>query len=323
MTENAILTPEEARYKVDLQLPTITIQHFQELKEQLSGNIQKYQNMLVTPENVKDSKKVKASMNNLKRELNDQRKAVKAEYNKPLDAFEKQAKELTGMIDQVIQPIDKSIKIIEEQEREERRKAVQREIEEIAPNYGIDPAEVVQQDNWSNASISKVQRLREIGQTLIDLQAKHERQKADKAATEAYAEAAGLDPSGWLQLLAQGQPFIHIRTLIDDEKRRRDEAATRERLRKESEAAIAAAKQQQVNGRTVDVETGEVVEPDEPHVVTSADLTQPIQAPEQRYTRSFRVTASKDQMWRLANFMESEGIEYESIKERESYARAE
>ncbi|HBI2062103.1 TPA: DUF1351 domain-containing protein, partial [Enterococcus faecalis] len=67
-----------------------------------------------------EAKKARADLNKVATLLDDQRKAVKNQYNKPLKDFEKKIKKYMSQIEDVSDEINKNIQAYEEAERQKR-----------------------------------------------------------------------------------------------------------------------------------------------------------------------------------------------------------
>ena len=72
--------------------------NYDELKEQIEKSLEKYQNLVVTQENLNDSEKARTTLRGFKKALDEQRKAIKKKWNEPYDAFEKNIKELLALV---------------------------------------------------------------------------------------------------------------------------------------------------------------------------------------------------------------------------------
>lgn len=310
--QNEVLAPQDLTYTVNFKKSSISIENYDLLKTKVSEYAAKYQNMIVNENTVTDAKDVRANLRKLKTAIDDKRKEVKREYDQPLKEFEGKVKALTGQIDAAIAPIDKAVKSLEVAEREKRHADLIAQIAEIAPAYNIEPEAVEPDPSWENATMwtkagkPTVGLTRAIGERLKGMQLQQERMKADKAATEAYAKANSLDPYSWLQQIETGATFADLRVQMDAALMQRKQAEERAQHEKEAAEAIAKAKQEQIGGKTIDGETGEVI--------TSSEQTTLNTAAPKTYTRAFRVTCTEKQMWSLADFMKSNGIQYESIK---------
>lgn len=95
--------------------------NYAEIKQQLQEQMEIYKGMEYTDDTIKDAKTDRATLNKLSKEIDDRRKAVKKEYNKPLDAFESQVKDLLSIIKEPIEIIDSKVKDYENRCREEKK----------------------------------------------------------------------------------------------------------------------------------------------------------------------------------------------------------
>ena len=91
-------------------IPNAIVFNFEELKAELSEKIKPYETLAVTEDDLKSAKSDKATLNKLKKALNDKKVEVKKEYISPLENFEKQVKELVEIIDKGVNNIDTQVK---------------------------------------------------------------------------------------------------------------------------------------------------------------------------------------------------------------------
>ena len=114
--------------------------NFEEIKSELAGKLQVYQNMVVTESGIKEAKADRANLNKFKSALADSRKAVKAQWNQPLSDFEGKMKELERMVDEPIGAIDRQVKAYDEAKKQDKRQQIERffegavgDLEEVLP----------------------------------------------------------------------------------------------------------------------------------------------------------------------------------------------
>lgn len=88
--------------------------NFEELKTELSKNLEKYQGLTYTDETLKEGKADKAKLNKLKEAIETRRKEIKKLCLKPYDDFEVKVKELVKLIDEPITAIDTQLKDFED-----------------------------------------------------------------------------------------------------------------------------------------------------------------------------------------------------------------
>ena len=98
--------------------------NYEQLKEELKANLEKYKGFQVTEENMAESKRIRAKLNNLAKAIDDRKREIKRQYLEPYIVFEAQAKELIGIINEVNSEIDNGIKSNETAEKEAKKQAI-------------------------------------------------------------------------------------------------------------------------------------------------------------------------------------------------------
>lgn len=135
------------------EFPAAILYNHEELKAELSRQIEKYKNIVVTEETIKSSKADKANLNHLKTALENKRKEVKKQCLQPYEAFERNIKELTALIDEPITAIDSQLKEFEKIKKEQKQKEIETIYEE---NIGIFkelvPLEKIWNGKWLNVT---------------------------------------------------------------------------------------------------------------------------------------------------------------------------
>ncbi|MCH8624533.1 DUF1351 domain-containing protein [Lactiplantibacillus plantarum] len=275
-------------YTVDYQPVPIKINNLEGLQASIAQYVSRYSNLVITEDNVTDSKQVRAKLNKLKKALDDRRKEIKRNYNQPLREFETEVKKLEASIDMIIDPIDEGLGELEVQRREQRKADVMDLIAEMAPNYDVGVDEIEFDHRWLNKSISNKQITQEVASSMTVV-----KQAKDKLATAAtmitkYAQAVDVDPIPWIDQLKQGQDVQYLLQAID---RQVESAKERERQRELKQQSAAEHQQETSTGKIVDTDTGEVVS----------------------FTRTLKITATKDQMWGLSSYMKKNGIKFEAV----------
>ena len=127
--------------------------NFEEIKSELAGKLQVYQNMVVTESGIREAKADRANLNKFKAALADSRKAVKAQWNQPLNDFEGKMKELERMVDEPIGAIDRQVKAFEEAKKQEKRQQIERFFAEVVWDLAeVLPLSKIWDDRWLNAT---------------------------------------------------------------------------------------------------------------------------------------------------------------------------
>lgn len=147
-------------------VPGELIFNFDELKGQLSERLENYKGLVVTEENEREVTKDKAELNKLVKAIDDYRKNQKKEMSAPITEFENKCKELTSLVTNVVTPIADQLKAFEDARKEEKRTEVQRQVEKIINNLGLNQTHSSQLD-IIDKYLNKTQKLTD---TINDLE---------------------------------------------------------------------------------------------------------------------------------------------------------
>lgn len=110
---NEVKTPEKITF------------NYEELRSEIQKIVEDHSNLVYTGEQIKDAKSDKASLNKLKKALNDERIRLEKAYLEPFNEFKTQINALIKLINDPINLIDKQIKEFEEYEKQEKRKQIE------------------------------------------------------------------------------------------------------------------------------------------------------------------------------------------------------
>lgn len=130
--------------------------NFEELKKELIARSEEYKTIVYTSDEQikKEAKADRAKLRKLIDAMENERKRIKKQYMEPVTAFEKQVRELTGIVDEAVENIDCQIKAYEENKRAEKLEKVKQIYEETIPREMRDfiPFEVALIDKYLLAS---------------------------------------------------------------------------------------------------------------------------------------------------------------------------
>ena len=96
--------------------------NFDEMKAELSANLEKYKNLVFTEDKTKEAKADRAKLNKLKEAIENKRKEVKKLCLQPYESFELKIKELVSLIDEPILQIDTAVKGFEKKKKDDKKK---------------------------------------------------------------------------------------------------------------------------------------------------------------------------------------------------------
>ena len=272
---------------VTFQANQIEFNNFEVLKEMIQEKSKKYANLVVSEETIKEAKKSRAELNKLNNSLTSRQTAVKRAYDEPFMEFKSKIKELKDEIKPVVTTIDDKVKELENFERQEKSFKVKELINEMAPNYGVDPETIEIENSWLNKSTSLKKITEQLKDYFIAMEQKRKRLESDINTIEKYATANDVEPYGWVDQIKRGQNVDDVLLAIDNVVRdRRIQQSKREAMQKK-----AAEHQTTVGDKIVDTNSGEIV---------SRKVL-------------LEVTVTDEQTVILGKFMNNHGIKYRKV----------
>lgn len=225
--------------------------NYEELKAELTEKVAFYETLVYTDDQVKDAKADRATLNKLKKTLNDERIRREKEYMQPFNEFKAQVNEIIGIIDKPIAVIDKQVKEFEDQKKANKQNA----IEELFATIGFQnfvTLEKIWDPKWLNASVSMKSieeqmrsRMYQIGDDVLTL---HNLPEFGFEATEVYKQTLDINKAikeaQRMAEIAKAKAEAEARRKAEEETRKAAEEARRkaeERAAEEQRAAMAKA----------------------------------------------------------------------------------
>lgn len=312
-TTSTELQTKDLEFPVNLKPAEITIGNFDEMKQRLIDYAATYKDVVITEQTFKDDKKVRSQMRALKKQINDRRIAIKRDINKPLDEFESKVKELTVILDEVIDPIDKGIKFYDQVVKDKKKQHVIQLVTDLVTENELTINSIQFNDKWLNATSTDKNVVEDVSAQIEAIKAKQTQLEGERLIITNYAKAVELAATGWLAMVNDGKSAAEVMKLMD---KARDDAKRKAVAKAEYEAAMAKlaedkAKENtvEVAGRNVDPDTGEIIKSDIQGEVRT-DRTTP-----QTYNVLLKlnnITGPQTRM--LKDFLDDNGVDYE-VKE--------
>lgn len=129
--------------------------NFDEIKEALKVQMEAYNSLTVTEDEIPIYKKDLAVLRKIRKAVDDKRKAVKTEFEKPYDEFKAKVDELLAEIDKPISTIDTQLKMFEEDRIAAKRERVAVLYEEqVGELIEFLPIDKYYNSKWDNKSTS-------------------------------------------------------------------------------------------------------------------------------------------------------------------------
>jgi hypothetical protein len=145
---------------------------------------------LTSAQAVKEAKHDRSYLNGIKKEIDERRKAVKREYSKPLDAFEKRCKRITAIIDESSDAIKAQLDEAEQARKDALYSHLQQHYEEFAGLLvPVVPYERLHEDQWLNKTFGEIKAQQALEAKVSDVARDWETLKAQQETMPHYADA--------------------------------------------------------------------------------------------------------------------------------------
>ena len=267
--------------------------NYEELKGGLTASLEKYQNLVYTPENIKEAKDDRATLNALKKSLNDEKIKIKKEFMVPYDDFEAKIKELIELVDKPASEIDKQVKVFEEQEKAKKREAIKTIYSENIGAYAeLISLEKLYDPRWENKTYKETDITKEIQDVV---------KKADsdlKVIVDLKSEFEFQIKDTYFKTLDLGQALIE-----------------NQRLEKQKELQELLARPQTTEVKVDPVNSIDVDAADAMRYAIGVDTsneesTQVESTPEKLVSVTFKVECTPEKLTALGEYMKANGIKY-------------
>ena len=136
-----------------ITFPEVIDFNFNELKQEITDRVAMYANMVYTEDQVKQAKADRANLNKFVKALSDERIKVKKQCLKPYEEFEAKVNELSKIVQEPINLIDKQVKEYEGQKKQEKLDAITNFFNSSNHPEWLHISQIMN-DKWLNASVS-------------------------------------------------------------------------------------------------------------------------------------------------------------------------
>lgn len=280
------------------------IGNFQEVKTAISEALEQYStDAVVTEETVKDAEKTRAHLRRVKEQVEQYRKDAKAAYLEKFVKLEEQCKELSGMIEQPISAIDGKIKDFENAENEKKYIELETFFAQIGAPKWLNLADVLN-PKWKNKTATLDKLRTEISESVCSIEDQYTDLKnlyGDSPLWTAISEK-------FKETKDKSKTLVYAAQL---ERQHSEEQKRAEEIKRQREAGEAARAENAQNA---------ICEVEAPQAVTQPETAQnatqaAVDANTHMIRGTFRVEGAREQIKALAEFLKSNGIRYEVIRE--------
>lgn len=286
----------------EFQLPGQILFNYEELKQELTEKVSYYENLVYTDEQIKEAKADKATLNKLKKSLNDERIRMEREYMEPFNDFKSKLNEIISIIEKPIAAIDLQVKAYDDKQKQDKKDQIMALWKEMEK-----PAELkfdlVFEERMLNTSFNmkhvKTCFTDAIDKFNRDVKTLEELPKFGFEAKHVYFKTLDINLA-----LAEGQRMAQI------QKKKQEAEAEKARLKAEAEAkAAAAALENSINPPVSE----EAAQPDhEPENVDAVPESETVQKAPAQWVK-FQALLTTEDALALRDFFNDRNIEFKPI----------
>ena len=293
----------------EVQLPEQITFNYEELKQELTEKVSMYETLVYTDEQIKEAKVDKASLNKLKKALNDERIRREKEYMKPFDDFKAKINEIIDIIDKPVALIDKQVKEYEIKQKQEKKE----QIKELWSEMDV-PEGLLLEDVFEDRMLNVSYGMNHVKQKMLDDIKRFNRDMETLAALPEYgfeAQQEYIRNHDLNKALAEGRRMAQ---------RVKAKAAREEAMRKieeeqKAKAAAEAAKKAAFPDDAMNppVTEEEIAQSRQEYIeAASANGVHPVIAPAKQWI-SFSALLSTEDALALKDFFNSRQIEFKAV----------
>lgn len=232
---------------VTVQNAIINIEEREKVEQQVNEIAKKFKNYLPSADTLPADRATRAELRKVTKGLDDKRKEIKKDFNKPLSEFEAWVKKASKPLIDAIDAIDKGIKEIEENERQIRISVIDVAFKEKAKLAGLDYRLFVEKyDNYNKATNFNQHKQLKKGvlddiETVIDYELqKQQGRKNDIASISEIALERSLTAEPYIRELDNGKGLNEIlQDMLRDAKAQDEARAKREAEQAKRDAEMA------------------------------------------------------------------------------------
>jgi len=316
--KNELKTIQEGTFSYDFKPAELTINNYEDIQGTVKEIAKHYKNTVFEEDDLDGIRQAHQELNSFRKGLEEGRKNVKREYNKPLKDFERDVKSLVALIDEALDPIKEQRDEILDAQEEARREALNDYLERQIKDTNVRMDDLEIEDSWTNKGnwtkkLNPRKKLKEeIERHLDEIKEEYKRKIAERNTLEAFLDEKDMDHEGWISQLEYRDALEIIQEIQRTEAKKKE--AEKERAEQEAEQAKRNNEQNEANdelrydktgGADLSGKTGEVVEQ-----IFDEEFDEP-----EMITKEISVTGTQEQLEQLNEYMNNNNIVFEPIIE--------
>lgn len=292
----------------EVQLPEQITFNYEELKQELTEKVSMYETLVYTDEQIKEAKVDKASLNKLKKALNDERIRREKEYMQPFNDFKAKINEIIDIIDKPVALIDKQVKEYEVKQKQEKKE----QIKELWSEMDV-PEGLLLEDVFEDRMLNVSYGMNHVKQKMLDDIKRFNRDMETLAALPEYgfeAQQEYIRNHDLNKALAEGRRMAQIVKA----KAEREEAMRK--IEEEQKAKVAEEAKKEAfpdDAMNPPVTEEEIAQSRQEYIeAASANGVHPVIAPAKQWI-SFSALLSTEDALALKDFFNSRQIEFKAV----------
>ena len=230
--------------QVNFEPAIINVADREEFESTIKKYVEKFEGYVVTPETLKDDKKLLAAFRKALKSIDEKRKEVKNDFNKPLVEFETWVKKASESLNNLINDVDTQVKQYETEQKKKRKDAIYIELKEQSAEQNIDYRIFEKfMDDWNKAAnfndqLKPKKVLKDSIKFVVDQERlKQEENSKNKKNISNFAFISGISDTPYLRMYEEGKLVSDILEIMNED-------IAKEKARKEAAEAQHKAEEQ-------------------------------------------------------------------------------
>lgn len=271
------------------------IENLEQLKTDLAPLLEKYSNLIVSEDGIKEAKEDKAKLNKLRTAIEDRRKDAKKQIMAYYTPLENECKSVVAMIDEPIENIDKQIKAFEEKTLNDKLMEIKTAF------YRIDKPEWLEFNKvlpckWQNKTEKLSKVIDDMTKTVDRINSDITAIKEDFGEKPYFTAIAKEYKSNLDKAVTYEYAMKLAKDFEEYEKRKAEE----------KQVATQTATENALNAPNSNVNESNVITPPTEQIA----VNESVNALDKVLSGTFTVTCKASQLKALVQYMKSNGIEY-------------
>lgn len=269
---------ENAKVSVEFTPAQLDITNYETIKKAIEDVADFYDKQIVTKADKKGAEASRSELISLEKQLDEERKRIKAIYNKPLNEYEEKMNGLKIIVQRPLNKIRDGLKEVEQGERDERESVLIKHMRDKSVEFDLEvmgiEAERIQDANpsWLNKGNFTQKGVstklsQEIDKAIEQVVKDKKQRDANEQVLCTFCETHDIDPAGWLVQLDYAPVTEIIQTIQTKIKADKERLERAEREREE----LAELKRKNAETLRIEVEEQPIVE-EEPIIMDTIQV---------------------------------------------------